>query len=188
MLCADLVNLQWTENSGNHSALGFKWEVFLLAGKPEDDSTYFGGFAKEQSSGIILLALAALALALANSPLGDAYRALIETPIAISVGGFTLRESLLYWINDGLMVIFFFVVGLEIKHEMQDGALSSWRQASLPVMGAIGGMVLPAAIYVLLARGTAAISGWGIPMAMILITALSILVYLFFNQTHLLRS
>jgi len=120
--------------------------------------------------GVVLLGCAALALVWANSGWASTYEAFWHA----GIGGWSLRHL----VNDGLMALFFLLVGLEIKHEMQDGALSSWRQASLPVMGAIGGMVLPAAIYVLLARGTTAISGWGIPMATDIAFALGIVALL----------
>jgi NhaA family Na+:H+ antiporter len=120
---------------------------------------------KEASGGILLIIFTVVALAWANSPWSDAYHDLWHTYISISVGDSVLNLSILHWINDGLMVIFFFVVGLEIKRELLVGELSSIKKASLPVAGAIGGMLLPALFYVFFNSGTDAVSGWGVPMA-----------------------
>jgi NhaA family Na+:H+ antiporter len=121
--------------------------------------------AKEQSSGIILLVMTALALLIANSPFNDGYQQILETKIGISVGTFTLSESVLHWINDGLMVIFFFVVGLEIKREFVAGELANPRAAALPILAAIGGAVTPAIMYALFNNGLPSLRGWGVPMA-----------------------
>jgi NhaA family Na+:H+ antiporter len=126
----------------------------------------FRQFARIQASGGILLLLATvLALVWANSPWSDSYFHLWETYLSISLGGLILKESLLHWVNDGLMVIFFFLVGLEIKREILVGELASLKRASLPLMGAVGGMALPALIYVLFNAGGEGQAGWGIPMA-----------------------
>ncbi|NIV34746.1 MAG: thioredoxin domain-containing protein, partial [Anaerolineae bacterium] len=126
----------------------------------------FRQFARVQASGGILLLLATvLALAWANSSWSDSYFHLWETYLSISLGDLVLKESLLHWVNDGLMVIFFFLVGLEIKREILVGELASLRRAALPLMGAVGGMVLPALIYVLFNAGGEGQAGWGIPMA-----------------------
>jgi NhaA family Na+:H+ antiporter len=126
----------------------------------------FQQFTRLQASGGILLLLATvLALLWANSPWSDGYFGLWETYLSISLGGFTLKESLLHWVNDGLMVIFFFVVGLEIKREILVGELASLRRAALPLMAAIGGMLLPALIYFAFNAGGVGQDGWGIPMA-----------------------
>jgi NhaA family Na+:H+ antiporter len=93
------------------------------------------------------------------------YFELWETYLSISLGGLTLKESLLHWVNDGLMVIFFFLVGLEIKREILVGELASFRRAALPLMAAVGGMLLPASLYLLVNAGGVGESGWGIPMA-----------------------
>ena len=119
----------------------------------------------EASSGILLLVAAAVALIWANSPWGESYLHLLETEIAIDVGGTVLSESLLHWINDGLMAVFFFVVGLEIKRELIVGELSSPKLAALPLAAALGGMVVPAFIYIAINFGTPEVRGWGIPMA-----------------------
>jgi len=119
----------------------------------------------EASSGIILLLAAVAALVWANSPWSDTYFALLEEHLTIEFFGFHLDESVLHLINDGLMAIFFFVVGLEIKRELVLGDLRDPKAAALPVMAALGGMALPALIYFGFNAGTAAAGGWGIPMA-----------------------
>ncbi len=119
----------------------------------------------EASSGIVLLVAAIAALVWANSPWSDAYFSMLEEQLSVEFLGFHLDESLLHLINDGLMAIFFFVVGLEIKRELVHGDLRDGKAAALPVMAALGGMVLPALIYFALNAGTEAAHGWGIPMA-----------------------
>jgi NhaA family Na+:H+ antiporter len=111
------------------------------------------------------LAATFLALLWANSPWSESYFRLWDTYLSISLGDLALKESLLHWVNDGLMVIFFFVVGLEIKREILVGELASFRRAALPLTAAVGGMLLPAIIYTLFNAGGAGESGWGIPMA-----------------------
>jgi NhaA family Na+:H+ antiporter len=126
----------------------------------------FQQFTRIQASGGILLLLATvLALLWANSPWSESYFELWETYFSISLGSLSLKESLLHWVNDGLMVIFFFLVGLEIKREILVGELASFRRAVLPLMAAVGGMLLPALIYILFNAGGVGQSGWGIPMA-----------------------
>jgi Na+:H+ antiporter, NhaA family len=119
----------------------------------------------EAASGIFLLLCAVIALALANSPVADAYLSFWTTPIGIAVGDFQLTHSLKHWINDGLMAIFFFVIGLEVKRELAVGQLKQLRSATLPLAAALGGMVVPAALYVGLQAGEAGQRGWGVPMA-----------------------
>lgn len=120
---------------------------------------------KAQSGGIVLLMMTVLALAIANSPLSDGYMALLDTHIGITAGPFVLDESVLHWINDGLMAVFFFLVGLEIKREILIGELASPRAAALPIIAAIGGVTVPALIYIgFNAEGSGA-RGWGVPMA-----------------------
>jgi NhaA family Na+:H+ antiporter len=121
-------------------------------------------------SGLLLLLCAAIALTWANSSLQESYHQLIHAE--------WIGWSTSHVINDGLMAIFFLLVGLEIKHEIQDGALSSLRKAALPVVGAAGGMLLPAVIYALVAAGTPAARGWGIPMATDIAFALGIVALL----------
>ncbi|MFN2223803.1 MAG: Na+/H+ antiporter NhaA, partial [Candidatus Promineifilaceae bacterium] len=130
------------------------------------------------SGGIVLLACTLIALLWRNSPWGETYVHLWETKLSLTLAGWTLSESLLHWINDGLMVIFFFVVGLEIKRELIAGELASPRRAALPVAGAIGGMLFPAAIYLLFNAGVPAEKGWGIPMATDIAFTLGILTML----------
>ena len=120
--------------------------------------TPFEQFIHHQTtSGILLMICAVVALLLANSPLAAAYLHLIHTPIAIHFGEQALDKSLQHWINDGLMAMFFFVVGLEIKREVLVGELARPRQAALPIIAALGGMLVPALLYYLLnpaGRGT----------------------------------
>jgi len=126
----------------------------------------FQQFTRLQASGgILLLAATVLALIWANSPWGHGYFELWETYLKIELGDLALKESLLHWVNDGLMVIFFFLVGLEIKREILVGELASLRKATLPLAAAVGGMVLPAGLYILFNRSGDGASGWGIPMA-----------------------
>jgi NhaA family Na+:H+ antiporter len=126
----------------------------------------FQQFTRLQASGgILLLAATVLALLWANSTWGQSYFELWETYLKIILGDVELGESLLHWVNDGLMVIFFFLVGLEIKREVLVGELASLRHATLPLMAAVGGMVVPAVIYLLFNLGGVAEAGWGIPMA-----------------------
>jgi len=134
-------------------------------------------FRREAAGGIVLLASAALALLLANTNWGPAryFPAVWDEHLRIALGGIVLDESLLHWINDGLMTVFFLIVGLEIKREVLEGELSSVRQATLPVAGALGGMVLPALLYALFNHGTATADGWGIPMATDIAFALAVL-------------
>src|SRR6187455_268408 len=101
--------------------------------------------SREASSGIILLSMAIIALILANSPLAASYQAPLDTHIGVTIGPFVLEETVLHWINDGLMAIFFFLVGLEIKREVFVGELSNPRAAALPIVAAVGGVLVPAA-------------------------------------------
>ena len=119
--------------------------------------------ASESAGGIILAFAAALAFVWANTPAADAYFHMKET--VLGIGRWGLHGSLEFWVNDGLMVIFFLLVGLEIKREMLAGELAGLRRALLPVLAAVGGMLCPAAIYALINWGTEGIRGWGIPMA-----------------------
>ena len=134
--------------------------------------------SREASSGLLLMAVTAIALLWANSRWSDAYFALWELPIAISVGEFVLSETALHWINDGLMAMFFFVIGLEVKREIMVGELASRRKAALPVLAAVGGMLFPAALYLLVNAGGVGQRGWGIPMATDIAFTLGILALL----------
>ncbi len=119
----------------------------------------------ESASGVLLLLCTAVALVLANSAASEWYLALWKTEVGFSIGGFSMVHSLQHWINDGLMAIFFFVVGLEVKREMVIGELRDVKRATLPVAAALGGMIVPAGIYLALQGGGEAARGWGIPMA-----------------------
>jgi NhaA family Na+:H+ antiporter len=128
--------------------------------------------------GVLLLACAVVALAWANSPWRESYFALWETKVAIGLAPRPITGSLHHWINDGLMAVFFLLVGLEIKREFLVGELASLRQAALPVAAALGGMIVPATIYALINRGGPAAAGWGIPMATDIAFALGVLAML----------
>ena len=119
----------------------------------------------QAAGGIVLLAATMVALALANSPLYEPFLTFWKTPCGFEFGAFQMRHPLYHWINDGLMVIFFFVIGLEIKRELVLGELRDVRRASLPIAAAIGGMVVPALVYLALQAGEPGQRGWGIPMA-----------------------
>jgi len=132
----------------------------------------------EAASGILLLVAAAVALAWANSPWAESYVQLWHTPVGVRIGAFTFERTLVWLVNDALMVIFFFVVGLEIRREIHDGELSEWRRAALPTAAALGGMLAPAALYLAFARGPETRSGWGVPMATDIAFAVGILTLL----------
>jgi len=142
-------------------------------------STPFEHFLHAQTTtGIILMSMTIVALILANTPLADIYSHLFHIKIDFSVGSWSLSHSLHHWINDGLMAIFFFMVGLEIKREVLIGELSEIKVAILPILSAIGGMILPALIYLSINAGTPSSIGWGIPMATDIAFAISALVLL----------
>lgn len=121
--------------------------------------------AVQAASGIVLIACTALALLAANSGLASAWSAFWSTPVSVGVGSASLSYPLWYWVNDGLMAIFFFVVGLEIKREIVAGELSDRKKVTLPVAAAIGGAAMPAVIHALLCAGTEHARGWAVPMA-----------------------
>lgn len=120
---------------------------------------------RQTTSGLLLMGMAVLALVLANSPLASDYKHIIHTYISIGAGDWALRMTLHHWINDGLMALFFFVVGLELKRELLVGELANLRNATLPIAAAIGGMLVPALIYFAINPEGDAALGWGIPMA-----------------------
>ncbi|MDB6041613.1 MAG: Na+/H+ antiporter NhaA [Gammaproteobacteria bacterium] len=132
----------------------------------------------EAASGIVLLAAAVLALSWANSPLASSYEALWHTPFTIGFGTLIVAQPLHFWINDGLMTVFFLVVGLEIRREMHEGALSSVRLAALPVAAALGGILVPALIYLAFNTGPLLRRGWAIPTATDIAFALGVLAIL----------
>jgi len=132
----------------------------------------------EAAGGILLLAATITALVWANSPWRDAYDQLWHTELAFRLGRYAFGESLQHWVNDGLMAVFFFVVGLEIKRELVVGDLSEPRDAALPAIAAVGGMVVPAAIYLAFNAGGVGSHGWGIPMATDIAFAVGVLALL----------
>jgi NhaA family Na+:H+ antiporter len=133
---------------------------------------------EEAAGGVALTAAAALALVWANSPWRAAYDALWETTLAVRLGRFAIEADLRHWVDDGLMTLFFLVVGLEIKRELVAGELASWRRAALPVLAAAGGMAVPAAIYAAVNAGGPGAPGWGVPMATDIAFALGVLALL----------
>jgi len=132
----------------------------------------------EAASGILLLVAAAVALFWANSAWAASYAALWHTPLGIRLGSFAFERDLEWVVNDGLMVVFFFVVGLEIRRKIHQGELSEWRRAVLPVAAALGGMIAPALLYLALAGAPATRSGWGVPMATDIAFAVGVLTLL----------
>jgi NhaA family Na+:H+ antiporter len=132
----------------------------------------------EASSGILLLFAAVVALVWANSPWGASYEHLWHTPITLGIGPWVSDQSLHFWINDGLMTVFFLVVGLEIRREIHEGELSELKRAALPIAAALGGMAVPAILYLLLNGDPRTKSGWGIPMATDIAFAVGVLALL----------
>jgi NhaA family Na+:H+ antiporter len=132
----------------------------------------------QAASGIVLLIAAVIAMTWANSPWQHSYEALWHTPISFGVGGAVFRKDLHFWINDGLMVIFFFVVGLEIRREIHAGELSDLKRAALPIAAALGGMLVPALIYLSFNTSRLTHHGWGVPMATDIAFAVGILTLL----------
>ncbi|MGQ0433764.1 MAG: Na+/H+ antiporter NhaA [Microthrixaceae bacterium] len=132
----------------------------------------------EASGGVLLAAAAVVALIWANSPWSGSYRELWATELTIDLAGHVLTHDLRHWINDGLMTLFFFVIGLEVKQELTSGQLTSPREAAVPAAGALGGMVVPAALYLALNVGGSGSAGWGIPMATDVAFALGVLALL----------
>lgn len=135
-------------------------------------------FRSSSSAGIVILVATAVALTWINSPLADSYHALLALPLEFMLGSFHLHFTLGHFVNDGLMVIFFLSVGLEIKREMLVGELSSLKKALLPMIGAVFGMLFPALIYLSFNAGTPAARGWGVPVATDIAFALGILALL----------
>jgi NhaA family Na+:H+ antiporter len=132
----------------------------------------------ESSSGIILIAAAVVAFAWANSPWAESYFALLDVRFGVSFAAWGLEKSLLLWVNDLLMAVFFFLVGLEIKREVVVGELAGWQRAALPAAGALGGMVVPALIYLAFTAGQPTMRGWGVPMATDIAFALGVMALL----------
>jgi NhaA family Na+:H+ antiporter len=139
----------------------------------------FQEFVKlEASSGILLFVCAMAALVWANSPWAAVYDAIWKTPLKLGFGDYALTKPLLLWINDGLMAVFFFLVGMEIKRELLEGELTSPRQAALSIAAALGGMAIPAALYLAVNAGGETAAGWAIPMATDIAFALGVLAVL----------
>lgn len=148
----------------------------VLSKAPETET---GGFNGEAAAGLALLAAAVLALVVANSPLAHVYAEALAAKLPLGIAPFVLDKTLLHWINDGLMAIFFFVVGLEIKREVVLGALAHRKTAVLPVIAAVGGMVLPAMIYTAITfNDPSALRGWAIPAATDIAFAVGVLALL----------
>ena len=137
---------------------------------------FFNRFLHNESvGGILLLICAIISLVCANVPELNFFHEIWKQDAGITVGNFSLNMKIEHWINDGLMAIFFFVVGLEIKREMLVGELSSFKHAALPIFAAVGGMLVPAAIFTIFNGGTPSANGWGIPMATDIAFAIGIL-------------
>ena len=131
---------------------------------------------QESAGGIVLIVAAALALLIANTPLAPAYFDALGTKLTLAYGSFAIDKALLLWINDGLMAIFFFLIGLEVKREVLEGQLSSWNKASLPLVAALGGMAIPALVFIAFNMNSPeSINGWAIPAATDIAFALGIL-------------
>lgn len=141
-----------------------------MNGVPPDRS-----LSREALGGLVLIGATILALLAANSPLAWAYRAALDMPIAVSVGPLTLGKPLLLWINDGLMAVFFLLVGLELKAELFEGSLRDPRAVLMPGLAALGGMALPAVVYLALTQGAGVGQGWAIPTATDIAFALGVL-------------
>jgi Na+:H+ antiporter, NhaA family len=133
---------------------------------------------EEAAGGVVLMVAAVVALGWANSPWRAAYAALWETSLAVQLGRFAIEADLRQWVDEGLMTLFFLVVGLEIKRELVAGELRTWRKAALPVVAAVGGMAVPAAIYAVVNAGGPGAPGWGVPMATDIAFALGVLALL----------
>jgi NhaA family Na+:H+ antiporter len=133
---------------------------------------------RQTTSGVLLMACAVAALLVANSQYASGFSAFFKQPLTIGLEGFQLSKSLHHWINDGLMAVFFLVVGLELKRELLVGELASVKQALLPIIAAVGGMLMPALIYVMVNPTGHAFNGWGIPMATDIAFALGVLALL----------
>lgn len=144
-----------------------------MAGRPLERFLHI-----EAASGVLLLVTACVALVWANSPWAASYQHLWHTPLGIRIGGFVFERPLEWVVNDGLMAIFFFLVGVEIRREVYCGELSEWRRAALPAAAAFGGMLAPAGVYLVLASSPETRAGWGVPMATDIAFAVGILTLL----------
>ena len=167
-------------NAGQIRPLNQLGLISLKASAPKNIFDSFRDFLKlEASSGILLVIAAVVAMVVANSPLAPIYDALIDLPVEVRIGALEIAKPLLLWINDGLMAVFFFLVGLELKREVLEGQLSDPKEIVLPALGAFGGMLVPALIYIWFNQGnSAALQGWAIPAATDIAFALAILALL----------
>lgn len=148
----------------------------MTASSPNEGKSFL---SKETLGGFILMAAAVAALLISNSPYAHHYTAFLNIPVSVTTGPLSIDKPLLLWVNDGLMAIFFFLVGLEIKREVLEGQLSSFDRASLPLVAAIGGMAIPALIYVAVNLNSPEnLNGWAIPAATDIAFALGILALL----------
>ncbi|PYR39209.1 MAG: hypothetical protein DMF90_00605 [Acidobacteria bacterium] len=150
-------------------------DSLLPAPASPSDPLFARFFHGEGSGSVVLLGSALIAIVWANSPSSASYYHLAHTPISISFGSSSFQLSLQHWINDLLMAVFFFVIGLEIKRELVLGELSTLQKAWLPVAAAAGGMLVPAAVYGVINAGGAGASGWGVPMATDIAFAIGVL-------------
>ena len=133
----------------------------------------------ESAGGILLLFSAAIAMLLANSPLSSQYNDFLNLPVSLQIGSFSINKTLIHWINDGFMAVFFVLVGMEVKKELFEGALSSYQQAIFPAIAAVGGMIVPALVYWFIAKQDPSLAnGWAIPMATDIAFALGIMALL----------
>lgn len=133
----------------------------------------------ESAGGILLLFSAAIAMLLANSPLSSQYHDFLNLPVSLQIGSFSINKTLIHWINDGFMAVFFVLVGMEVKKELFEGALSSYQQAIFPAIAAVGGMIVPALVYWFIAKQDPSLAnGWAIPMATDIAFALGIMALL----------
>ncbi len=162
-----------TLNCGKRSPAGSVERSFKQALTPFEEFVH-----DETSSGILLLVCTVIAMIVANSSLFPLYNSILHTKVSFGYEGYYLSHSLHHWINDGLMALFFFTVGLEIKREILVGELAEVRQAILPIFAAIGGMVVPACVYIMFNLGTDGIGGWGVPMATDIAFALGVVAML----------
>jgi len=136
-------------------------------------------FKLESAGGILLLFSAVIAMLLANSPLNQNYNNFLNLPVSIQIGSFSIDKTLIHWINDGFMAVFFVLVGMEVKRELFEGSLSSYQQAVFPAIAAVGGMIIPALVYIFIAQQDSTLTdGWAIPMATDIAFALGIMALL----------
>jgi NhaA family Na+:H+ antiporter len=157
-------------------------KIFMQVIQPFQDFIHL-----ESSAGLILLGCTVIALVMANSSLQQYYTSFWHIELSIGIEGMALKKTLFHWINDGLMCIFFFVVGLEIKRELLIGELASMKRAMLPMAAALGGMIIPAFIFYLFTSGTDTEAGWGIPMATDIAFSLGVLALLESRIPHQLK-